>query len=47
MLNRLLCGDQAAIAKARETLFAAGGNGSSLAAIYRAAGTGKGQQTSA
>ena len=43
VLNRLLCGDPDALALARETLFASGGNTRSLAAVYRAANaSGKG-----
>jgi hypothetical protein len=37
ILSRLLPGNPSAVALARETLFATGRNGSSLAAIYRAA----------
>jgi hypothetical protein len=41
VLNRLLAGHPDAVAQAREVLAAAGANSSSLAAIYRAAGTAK------
>ncbi len=37
VLSRLLPGNPHSVARARETLFATGGNSSSLAAIYRAA----------
>jgi hypothetical protein len=42
VLSRLLPGNPDAVARARETLFAAGGNSSSLAAIYRATGADRG-----
>ena len=42
VLNRLLPGSPEEVARAREILFAAGGNGSSLAAIYRAASANRG-----